>query len=301
MLRHRFYTLLLTGFFYFMLIEYAYFSKSPIFYYRGDESLSLLEEHKEKFLAAHREYESTMLLNYDNSLREYKILLDSFKNSLWCVGCGARLKWIEGYNFMGCPNYRIKGRHGLPDYIPSSPYKAIDTNWLSKIIMHKGFRGRIKASALYHFYKKNGLPDLREKYHSQSSLNKLESLVKTKRVSQEQEQLFKLLIEESGRKVAYQQCINYKLIAQKEKFCIPDFIAGNSINVWVIDAKLDRANDEKMDKYVSLVKFIMNKAGDNRPVIGAHMMFSSAVGVQETNTKYDLLIVEDHCIENNPL
>lgn len=73
----------------------------------------------------------------------------------------------------------------------------------------------------------------------------------------------------------YQQGIGYRLFADKVRICIPDFICGDTSEVKIVDAKLDYADDYKMDLYICLVEHILKTEGDGRKVKGAFALYES--------------------------
>lgn len=260
-----------------MQIEYAYFSETPVFQHGKHDSHKHIKDNAEALILA---YENKKIKCEEEAQRNHENIVKdtaAFMNKR-CRYCNSSLRFISGYGFWGCPNYKDKSTtHSTfnEEYGVAEPYITISTHWIPEIISDCGLKGLVKAKDLFNWYTEQGLQDLRVLFGKSPSANSINSYVKTKIKSTRQEQQAYDLLKSMFVKVVSQQCITYKIKGEKQSFCIPDFICGNSDGVLVADAKLDCPNDEKMELYTALVKYIMDKKSDMRPVDGAHVMYDS--------------------------
>lgn len=277
-----------------MDIEYAFFAPTPAYVRKQREKESLIPNYRKQLLEGYDSYHEKAIMNAVSNDENYLKKKRAFETKT-CY-CGNDLRYIESYGFWGCSNYKNK----LVEHITFSnrepyikPYSVrIPSTWLPEIIQREGLKGKVFVKELYAFYLSEGLEDLRIKYGYNTSENTFNGFIKAKGRSVEQEDLAEGYLLTIYKKVAVQQCIHYKLKDGKQSFCIPDFIVGDEEKVTVIDAKLDYANDPKMDKYVALVDFILRARGDNRTVTGAYIMYSfnqDIVGIMKP--KYPVIII----------
>lgn len=275
-----------------MEIEYAHFSKAPAFHYGKQHIQKNIDDNSERLLSA---YESKRIKCEEEQQRNFENILkdNAAFRSKTCRYCGKPLRFISSYGFWGCTNYQNKSTlHSTfnEEHFVSDAYVTISTHWVSEIISECNLKGAVKAKDLLSWYAGQGLQDLRRLFGKSPAINSIDSYTKTKIRSTKQEQEAYDLLKSQYQKVVSQQCISYKIHGNKETFCIPDFICGNASGVLVADAKLDVVNDEKMELYISLVKFILSHKNDQRTVEGAHIMYNSPY--LPRNSKFKLLILK---------
>lgn len=256
------------GSIYCMEIQYAYLSKTPVFYKNEIKSLEFIELNKQRLIGAYQ-----FLLNkLEKEEIEYQKIYDKkclcLKNKI-CL-CGSKLKWIDGYAFWGCISYKDKTNEHIT-FIDENQkiWKdkiRISSNWVALLIKDLGLKGKIQAKFLADWFKKEGYIDLAEKC-GYTPYN-YDGYITTNEKSKEQEKEWKSILNEIFDKVIYQQCIKYKLVGEDEKFCIPDFICSlDGVGVFVIDCKLNEyLDDEKSELYLELIKKILLDKGDVREV-----------------------------------
>lgn len=278
--------------FLFMQLEYVKFTETPSFVRRTAPVIS--DEKKEILLKGYNDYHNKLLTLSKCQHDEYL-----HRVSLWekkeCY-CGAKLRYLSSYGFWGCTNYKNTLKHHITfQGINATIYPvstAISAHWVTDIIQECDLRGTLAAKDVYNFFIQSGLDDLRLKYGYKSTEKNIMGLVKANGRSKEQESLARAYLENTFPKVLYQQCITYKEVDKKEAFCIPDFIVSSPDIVKVIDAKLDYANDDKMDKYLELVKFFMDTWGDKRILSGAHIMYDKSVS-DYFQSRHELITIPD--------
>ncbi len=260
-----------------MQIISAAFTKTPPFVFKNRDRISNIPEYGQQLLEAYATYYNDLLTYAQEDEKGYNEKKKSF-DTKQCL-CGSPLRYISSYDFWGCSNYKDQSKKHLTFSGKNPiiyPIKVrVKSTWLPDIISSCGLKGKVFAKELYEFYLSNGLEDLRIKYGRNTTEKTFMGLIKAKGRSIEQEMAGLTFLQSAFSKVVYQQCITYKLKDEKEAFCIPDYIVSDGITVKVIDAKLDYANDDKMDKYIALVKFILNKNNDTRPVTGAHLLYNT--------------------------
>jgi ssDNA-binding Zn-finger/Zn-ribbon topoisomerase 1 len=273
-----------------MEIEYAYLSK-PQIQYKAPINRDISKYH-EALVIGYDEFENKIN-------REAKERAESYKEKkrIWdaklCV-CGKKLRLVEySYGeFWGCPDYQNGKTHIT---LPTQFYghyigQLVSRDWVTDIIKELGLKGKVKAKEAFEYYQSIGFEDLRVKHGRGSTEELINSLVKTNKRSKEQEWYSALYLETIYPTVICQQTIVYKLKGQEQKFCIPDFICGSDFEVMIADAKLDYVDIEQLDLYTSLVKFMMDKKKDERPVNGMFLMYEYSNF--QPKSKYPVVILK---------
>lgn len=276
-------------------IEYARFTRRPSFgpKVKGDDN-KYLQENKELLKRLYQGYRASLIEEHNSIVQANEARRDAYKKKK-CY-CGGELKLIDGQFgvFWGCSNWRLPTEHarfhGVNPVINDKRVE-VKTTWINDIINQAGLKGKVTVKELFQLFTRSGLEDLRMFFGRTSSENSFNQLIIAKNNSAEQEGLAKSKLASLFPKLVCQQCITYKIIGGKESFCIPDFIAGNDDYVLVADAKLHPMyiDDTKMDLYTSLVSFIMINKDDNRPVVGAHILYPETLKDLYKPSRYDII------------
>lgn len=275
-----------------MKIIKAHFAELPKFQHKPAGGIP--HKHKEVLLAGFHEYHEQVLTAYKEEYTAFMLRKKAFDTKR-CQYCGSPLRWVEGFSFWGCSNYRTEGEHSSFNYDPSDrpqPKVRVNADWVSSIIKAKTLSGKVTAKKVLEFFLSEGLPDLRTEYdYKKATMDKINNLIKTNQRSKKQEAEALQLLRGLFSKVVPQQCITYQLDDGFESFCIPDFICGNEEQVVVVDAKLDYPDDAKMDLYVALIKHILEGKGDKRNVSGAHVMYWETEQMLYNKGKYPIYTI----------
>lgn len=280
------------GVFFFMELQYVKLTETPSFVRKRKREIS--DNEKEVLLKAYSDYQNKLLESSKEKIGNYQQKLNLW-NSKTCY-CGGKLRYITGFDFWGCENYKDKSSSHITFQGKNATVYPISflvsVNWVTEILQSAGLRGEITPKDCYKFFIQSGLEDLRIKYGFRSTEENMMTFIKAKSRSQEQEDLALSYLQTVYDKVLYQQCITFKEVGKKESFCIPDFIVSSEFEVKIVDAKLDYANDKKMDKYVELISFLMRQKEDLRPVSGAHIMYEKSVS-EYFKSKHELITIPD--------
>lgn len=257
-------------------IEYARLTSTPVFVHKGGQSEDLIMDNQMLFFDLYDQYLNDINVKYRSEYESYLRKIEAWDTKT-CMICKSPLRMVYAYTeFWGCPNWQDGREHTRfqePDPFIHAPRQRVYAHWLTDIIDISGFKKKVTAKPLLQFYLANGLEDLREKFGYGPSIKLIDGLIKVKKRSKEQELFILDALKKKEGKLLYQQCITYKLKGKKETFCIPDFIWGDDFDVYVLDAKLDYANDDKMDLYISLIEHIQKQHNNERPVYGAHIFY----------------------------
>lgn len=276
-------------------IEYAKLTATPAFIRPENKSYLYIDQNAQLFIDLYNKCEDDYLQNVEANKKKYADIKRSFETKI--CNCGGKIRYVSSYDFWGCEYHKNPGIHNSfskkePDFFDGT--FSLKDNWLTDIIKESGFKAKVKAKELFEFYESAGMEDLRTKYGFSSTYERIVGFIKTNRRSKEQESECYDYLKNKYPKVLQQQCITYKFLSsKKETFCIPDFICSDSNSVFIIDAKLDHANDEKMDLYVALISSIMKDKNDLRPVFGLHIIYESEIQYSLNNTsRYGLITIK---------
>src|SRR5688500_1576936 len=97
-------------FFISMQIEYARFIATPVFVHRAGPDNHYIPPFAEELTQAYFTYEEQILHEASKRHDDYLIKKEVF-DSKKCHYCGGRMKYIPGYDFWGCSNYKEPGDH----------------------------------------------------------------------------------------------------------------------------------------------------------------------------------------------
>jgi ssDNA-binding Zn-finger/Zn-ribbon topoisomerase 1 len=273
-------------------IEYARLTRTPVFIQKVDtESKRLIDLNYDRILHEYDMLAIDLMAKEKLEFASYQERLDCFKTK-HCAYCGGTLLYID-YNggFWGCDNYKtISGSH--------TTFSGLDPNIVLRVEMPRdplhyilnnlNLEKKIKHKPLYEFLMAEGREDLCLKYGFSSMETLFNGRQKGKQRSLVQEKKALDYLNTKYKIVIPQQCITYKLDGEKECFCIPDFICSNPNEVLIADAKLCFLDEKQLHKYVELIRFIMNKKGDNRPVKGSFIVYKGEFN-NEDNNNYSLI------------
>lgn len=288
-------TLLFTGYFIFYMsnVEYAYIAQPAQFNYKktGDRDISAYHQ---TLVNGYDEFEQELNRQSHQLRQQYAIENRSFHDKT-CMVCDAKLRFISSHGFWGCPNYSDGRKHTTfqDKYEPHLRHVRVSRDWVTEIIRAAGIQDKVKAKEAMLYFTSIGLPDLREQYGLSNTMGLIDNFVKAKERSLKQERQAEAFLSSIYPTVLSQQTIKYKLYNQPETFCIPDFICSSEFEVMIVDAKLDVINNEQMDLYTSLIKFMMDKKGDDRPVNGGFILYDYTTHITyQPNTKYQIFKIK---------
>lgn len=279
--------------FIFMQIQYARLTPTPTFKEEFDyASHELLIEHGDAILTAYDNLECELRSQEKANYIEHNEKIEAFRTKS-CAFCGGRLNFIDiNGGFWGCENYnKISGSHSTFSgrYPIVKPKVDLPRDILGYILKECGLSKKIKYKQLYEFIMGTGRDDLRINYGYTSTENLFNGYAKAKERSLKQERECLEYLQKIWEIVIPQQCIQYKLVNEKEKICIPDFICSNKREVKIVDAKLDMVEDEQIDLYVLLVEHMLKVKNDNRLVSGAYIVYDAEFGQLGKTPKYPLI------------
>lgn len=272
-------------------IEYAFFAPTPPYVFKQRSKESQVQKHSNTLITAYHKYAEELEAKNNQEVIYYEKKLTAFKEKK-CF-CGYPLRYMISYKFWGCENYKDSTQKHI-SFSGENPniygHVHIPNAWLTDLIKSCGLKGIVFAKEVYMFFINHGLDDLRIKYGKTTTENTFNGYITAKANSMRQEGEAEKHLKSMYDKVAPQRCIHYKLKEGKPLFCIPDFIVSKDNQVTVVDAKLGYVDDEKMDKYVSLIQFILLSKGDVRKVGGAFILYA---GVFIHKSKYRVIGIEN--------
>lgn len=282
-----------------MNLEYAYIGKPPQFNYA--KSNTDISQYHQALIEAYDKYENEVHVKYKKGVSEYGQRKEAFDKKK-CIVCGGKLKLVQDM-FWGCVNYGDGIKHTTFSIEPNLQYYnvGIHKDWVTEIIRSCGLKDKVKAKQAFEFYLSIGFEDLFKKFDGRETGQYINGLIGANKRSKEQEWYCALYLESIYTTVLAQKTVIYKEVGEKQKFCIPDFICSSEFEVIIVDAKLDWCNERQLDLYVELIKFMMHKAKDERPVNGAFMMYDTAI--TQRNCKYPIWELKPWELEgwqNNP-
>ena len=239
----------------------------------NDLSKSILKNNKDVFIDAYHKYAEKAIEDFENKHSE----LDK-KIELWeqkKCSCGKDLRFITGYDFFGCPDYKNKNKTHLTFSLSQreifeeqrSRIKiSINKDWATDIIRDNGFNGKIKAKQLLLFYELQGLEDLRSKYGYKNTIESISSYVHANNESKKEEQEISDFLHTHFDCVIAQFYIKHKVEGEKEKVSIIDLLVSDDSDVFLIEVKRNTmsVDDEQLSLYYNLIKRIMDDVNDTR-------------------------------------
>lgn len=289
-----------------MNIEYAYFStieeieKRNKFFksktnnkeigikYLIENELYIVKSHEEYLrqfnIEKYNKYVEQLHSQYKNALFKYQLTQSIINGDINYCQCGSELKIVEGYNFIGCTNFRAIGLHDtyqiteepeliilpLEDYIEKNDVKP-NQQYLADFKKKYNIPEFVSASNIIQFFSLKNI----ELHNKEIDLNKFQKVSATSSIANSQEVIIKNILKKHFEKVLYQQHITYKEINNTEKFCIPDYICGGKESnlVYCIDLKksTDSSNLERLNLYHELLEKIFK--GRNKIIKSFQLFF----------------------------
>ena len=288
-----------------MNIEYAYFStideinkrKAFIDKQNNNKILGLkwISDNSEYVINSHElylqqyintEYEKyvqNINIRYNIALIHYGLYKSLLSGNIHKCQCGGNLRIVNGYNFIGCDNYKAITKHDTYNQF-EEPEKIIldkkewivkndikpNQQYLSKFKELFNIPNIVKVTDLILFFQHNNIP----LHNNEISLDKLMAVRNTKAIADKQEDYIKHLLKQKFDTVLYQQQISYKLENEKDKYCIPDYICGSKNNdlVLILDLKKspDNSNINQLNRYHKLIEYIFR---DRNKIIKSYQLF----------------------------
>jgi ssDNA-binding Zn-finger/Zn-ribbon topoisomerase 1 len=288
-----------------MNIEYARFStideinnrKAFIEKQNNDKTLGLkwLSDNNDYVINSHElyleQYNNTEYLKYTENINirynlaliHYGLYKSLLAGNIHKCQCGGNLRIVNGYNFIGCENYKAITKHDTYNQF-EKPEKIIlekkewivkndikpNQQYLSKFKELFNIPNTVKVTDLILFFQNNNIA----LHNNEISLDKLMAVRNTKAISDKQEEYIKHLLKQKFDNVLYQQQITYKLENEKEKYCIPDYICGSKNNelVLILDLKKspDNSNVNQLNRYHKLLEYIFR---DRNKIIKSYQLF----------------------------
>ena len=197
-----------------------------------------------------------------------------------CV-CGARLRYVDNFNFVGCSNfndtsakhsnYNYKDKHPVlskEDYVLQ--YSCFGQNYLSKFKKWLNIEF-INTTILYEFLFTIG----KQIPHFEIEPEKYNTIIKSKNDSKNQELILKNLLSKKYTTILEQPHFSCK-INGINTVRIPDFICSTSEEIHLIEAKAAEylCDDDKLNLYTEILKIYVSDK-DNRPIKSFHIVYQN--------------------------
>jgi hypothetical protein len=227
-------------------------------------SCKLINDNKDEIINLYKSYCDRTLSEFNQAVIEYHKKTKAYEDNV-CYVCGSKMRYISGYDFWGCPNYKqgdvshstYKGFN--PAYFPSEPnYKG----WTTKMILNTRYKGLIKSIDLYNFIvNEMKLEDL-----SLQEKKYINNYMMTKESTTDFEKTTYKKIKLEYDNVLYQPGFVYRYEREKDKMCFMDILASNKIEVVIYECKSNRyeVNDNQKSLYINILQYLLNKANDKR-------------------------------------
>jgi ssDNA-binding Zn-finger/Zn-ribbon topoisomerase 1 len=193
-----------------------------------------------------------------------------------CEFCGAALKYVHTYNFVGCSNYRDT-RYSKHTTLNLRPHSALDLtvpkNYLSQIKKKNNYPKEVKVSDIYELLIMRGI-----ELHSDVDGDSFRKGANNQQKAKAQEKMIADQIRSTGWKVSEQPMFFYTLDGDKQRICFPDLLVSNHEVVYVVDIKksIQQADMYKLDLYEEIIRFIQVKTGDKRDTKSVHIFCETA-------------------------
>lgn len=272
-----------------------------------DNTDFLIQSHEEyyHYINTHEKekHEENIINSYEKreqSNNHFNYLLKEIENNrpVYCA-CKGKLRFVEGYNFIGCSNYNDKTKyhesynfHNLQPfdiYLEVNRFREqeIGKNYLNDFKKVFKIPKQIMPSIIFKTLQLNNIKPhaaIDEKYFTKAkdaSAN-----------SKNEEQMLLKILENKFQKVSAQIGIRY-FDGEKWFTKIPDYICQNDSTIFVFDAKKNYLSIDKkqLKLYEDLVKFITKEKNINKDVKSYFIIFDTE----------DEIIKDDSCLTFNNL
>ena len=228
---------------------------------------AILEKNKDRLIEAYNKY---ALIMSENSIKVEKQFHEDYKAFVnkTCV-CGSNVKYIDGFNFYGCVNYKTEGRH--KNFVESEniPYKhrvEPSTSYVTNILYDLDLKKVLNAKSLFNFYTELGFMDLSLKYNQIPYSKKIDTYTNVKQVANEFEKKSIENLKLTYPTVIPQFGILYKFIGDIEKKCFLDALCSNDNEVHIYECKTNEwcIDEDQKNLYINLLQHIENKGREIR-------------------------------------
>jgi hypothetical protein len=252
-------------------------SNLSLFYkQKNQNSFVFLESIKENIFNQYDIIYQSILENYISQINNYEDKVKSWENKM-CQGCKSKLRYIEDYNFWGCPNYLDKSinhstfnKNHLFHFDKSNIKHRVNTHWATDIKKALNIPKNITATNILDFLEFYGYEDLRTRFDYKPTKESIAGFINgNKESKKEEKEIFDFLSNLKFDKIHKQYYIKYKLIGDKEKIAILDLLISNEDKVYIIEIKRSffDIKEEQLKLYHNLINFILNEKNDKRKLI----------------------------------
>ena len=224
--------------------------------------------------------------------------------SLWrrkVCKCGSKLKLVNSpySDFWGCTNYRdttiqhstfdTEFEEQISERFANKRVR-IDHNWATHLLRKTNLANIASATDLLNYLSDLGYSDLRVKYGYKTSKESISGYVTARKESSREEIEIRDFLQNFFPKCKYQTGIKYKKVGEPEKVAIVDLILSNNDYVFVVEIKRHYydIDNTQIERYNSLISFILKQAGDNRICIPVIIVFNETVVYQPPKLSYIL-------------
>lgn len=214
--------------------------------------------------------------NYIAQIKNYDDKLDAWEKKI-CLGCKSKLRFIEDYNFWGCPNYLNKSiihsnfnKNHTFHFEKSNIKHRVNTHWATDIKKALNIPQNITATNIIDFLEFYGYEDLRTKFNYKPTKESIAGFVNGNLISKKEEkEIFEKLLYFNFDKIQKQYYLKYKKTEDKERIAILDLLISNDEKIYIIEIKrsIYDIKEEQLQLYHNLISFILNDKKDKRKLI----------------------------------
>jgi hypothetical protein len=249
--------------------------------YKNQLSQFAIEENKLALLDEYHKFYREINRRIINRQGRLAIKMDSFNKKV-CLVCNTKMRYLERYEFWGCPNYQDGRTHTTynNNYQPYEKFEDFDIkNYLSTIRKRLNLSNIIKSSDLYDFYLANGLECISKHFTGLDITYLFKNYKEVSQQSRKFENECRLELNEIWNTVLYQPGIKYIIDGGKISYCFPDFIVSNSDEVKIYECKSNNSSkkNSQIELYLQCVDFILKQNGDNRKLSVSYLIEDDSV------------------------
>lgn len=279
--------------------EIASFVNGLVEKQKKDNNTTLLKEKSKQLKKEYILYEAEKINNYKEELEKLELEKGRWETKT-CL-CGKRLRFINGFEFWGCPDYKNQSKkHTTFNKNQEEIFKdrlkgikvRIPSNWCSDIIKRLDLKGEIKAKQTIEFFLSEGFEDLRKKYGYKNTFKSISGFITANKESKKEEAQIRDFLKGFFSKVSYQIYIRYKIKGDQERFCILDLIASDAEKVYLIEVKRHNMyiEEDQLSLYYDLLLFLMQQGNDSRKL---KALFIVAEYFESTYNVIDCVLFDD--------